>query len=137
MKHLTALAICMVLSLSVESATIRVPADQPTIQAGIDDAMDGDTVLVAAGNYTGDGNRDIDFRGRSFLLLSVQGPFQTIIDCQGTQSDQHRAFLFVSGEDSTTVVDGFTITNANIVTAPWNVGAAIHCDSAAPTIRNC
>jgi len=137
MKHLTALVICMSLSLPVDSATINVPAEQSTIQAGIYAALEGDTVLVAAGTYIGEGNRDIDFNGLSLLLLSDQGPSQTVIDCQGTQSDQHRAFLFVSGEDSTTVVDGFTITNAYIVTIPWNVGAAIHCDSAAPTIRNC
>jgi hypothetical protein len=33
------------------SGTIRVPEDQPTIQAGIDAAQDGDIVLIAPGTY--------------------------------------------------------------------------------------
>ena len=46
---------------------IHVPGDQPTIQAGIDAAEDGDIVLVADDTYTGDGNKNLDF-GNFFSL---------------------------------------------------------------------
>jgi hypothetical protein len=66
----------------VLAATIHVPADQPTIQAGIDAAVNGDTVLVADGTYTGVGNRDIDFKGKAITVKSENGPENCIIDCE-------------------------------------------------------
>ena len=38
-------------SSSAWGATINVPADHATIQAAIDAAIDGDTVLVSDGDY--------------------------------------------------------------------------------------
>jgi len=49
-----------------------------------------------------------------------------VIDCEGSWSDQHRGFIFQSGEDTTSVLQGFIITNGyndNI----WYGGGAIYC----------
>ena len=81
------------------AATIHVPADQPTIQAGIDPAVDGDTVLVANGLYSGEGNRDIDFLGKAITVRSANGANYCIIDCGAVSEDaRYRGFFFRSGE---------------------------------------
>jgi len=62
--------------------TIRVAnddsADYMMIQAAIDASVDGDTVLVTPGTYAGNGNRDIEFRGKAITVRSEDGP-QTCI----------------------------------------------------------
>jgi len=115
----------------VSATVLRVPSEYPTIQAGIDAAVGGDTVLVADGTYTGNGNRDIDFGGRAIVLLSEHGPQMTIIDCEGTDQDPHRGFYFHSNEVSTSVVQGFTIMSG------WTyTGGAVLCHDSSPTILN-
>jgi len=133
-----------------EGRTITVDddgaADFSTIQAGIDDSNDGDTVLVADGTYTGDGNRDIDFHGKAITVISENGPKNCIIDCNGTEADPHRGFNFHSGEDACSAVIGFTITNGY---APrvcfyrppdwpcFYLGGGILCKGSSPTISHC
>jgi len=116
--------------------TIRVandaPADFHTIQAAVDDANDGDTVLLAPGIYTGDGNRDIDFRGKAITVRSEAGPESCIIDCNGTSEDQHRGFLFRSGETADSVLQGLRIRNGYS-----DKGGAVFCEASSPTILNC
>ena len=109
----------------------RVPSEFPTIQQAIDSAKSGDTVLVADGVYTGDGNRDIMFRGKSIILLSENGPERATIDCQADSQNQHFGLRLIMRENQA-IIDGFTIKNAH-----YNSGAAIECQSASPIIRNC
>ncbi len=117
-----------------EAEVIRVPGDRPTIQGGIDAARDGDIVVVADGVYTGEGNRDLNFKNKRITVLSGNGPSNCIIDCQAALTDPHRGFVFGSGETRDSVVNGFTIRNG-FVSAN---GGAISCNhDSSPTIANC
>ncbi|MDH4239747.1 MAG: hypothetical protein OEW48_09305 [Phycisphaerae bacterium] len=116
------------------------PADFNNIQAAIDDANNGDTIIVADGTYTGVGNRDIDFLGKEITLRSANGPEHCIIDCNGTESEPHRGFYFHNGEDSNSVLDGLTITNGYGPKKNGDLlpqGGAIYCIGSSPTIGNC
>jgi len=118
---------------------IRVPAQCRTIQQAIDNSWDGGVVLVADGIYTGEGNTDIDFKARPITVISENGPESCIIDCNGTAAEPHRGFYFHSGEDSNSVLSGFTVKNG-YVPGSWYVGiaGAILCESlSSPTITNC
>jgi len=75
-----------------------------SIQAGINFSSDTDSVTVAAGTYV----ENINFSGKNIV---VQGEDRetTIID--GNQSGS--VVTFESGEDSSTVLSGFKITNGS------------------------
>jgi len=116
------------------STIVRVPGDHATIQAAIDaidSATTGWTVLVADGEYTGDGNRDISFRGKRITVKSEHGAGATIINCEADSANPHRAFVFDSAEDSTSRLEGFTIKNGYA-----DEGGAVYCD-ADPLILSC
>jgi hypothetical protein len=123
--------------------SLLVPEQYSTIQEAINAAYDGDTVLIADGIYTGDGNRDIDFLGKAITVCSQNGTENCIIDCNGTEDDPHRGFYFHSNEDTDSVISGFTIIggyaqNEDIGEEfPLSAGGAIFCGSASPTISKC
>jgi len=109
-------------------------ADHPydAIQEGIDAASASDIVLVSDGTYTGDGNRDLDFNGKAITVQSEIGPENCIIDCQGSDVENHRGFYFHMAENQSSVVQGFTIQNGYD-----DSGAGIYCyNSSSPTIIN-
>jgi len=92
---------------------IHVPGDQTSIQAGIDYATDGDTVLVAEDTYF----ENINFKGKAITVASqflIDGDTShissTIIDgSQPNHPDTASVVSMVSGEDTTSVLCGFTL----------------------------
>jgi len=101
-----------------QAVTINVPADQGTIQAGIDAAVNpGDEVVVAPGTYV----EAINFLGKAITLRSSGGAAVTTIDggAAGT------VVTCTTSETSTTVLDGFTITNGS--GGMYNSGASCPC----------
>ncbi len=121
-------------NLSSPSATILVPEDYATIQDAIDNASDGDIVEVGPGTYRGDGNRDIDFRGKAITVRSSNGPYDTTIDCTG--SEGHRGFYFRRNEGSDSVLRGFTIIGATVPGSDA-IGGGILCEFSSPSIVDC
>jgi hypothetical protein len=122
MKYSLVLSIFLILTSPLRGAVREVPSDYPTIQDGIDAAVDGDTVRVAPGIYSGTGNNYIDFHGKAILVTSSAGPDSTILDGNGFR------FIFQNNETYSTILRGFTITGAEY---------AIYFDSSSPLIVNC
>lgn len=103
------------------------------LQDAINYASSRDILLVADGTYTGIGNRDLNFHGNELHLKSQNGPDTTIINCQASESQQHRAFYFHSAETQYAVVEGLSLFNGY-----YDKGGAIYCDSnCCPIIKNC
>ncbi|MHC4213186.1 MAG: LamG-like jellyroll fold domain-containing protein [Planctomycetota bacterium] len=109
---------------------LNVPSEYSTIQTAINASEKGDTVLIADGIFRGNGNRDIDFKGKAITVRSKNGPANCIIDCQRSG----RGFNFHSREDSTSVLDGVTITNGY---SEFEGGGICCWDNSSPTITNC
>jgi hypothetical protein len=88
-----------------------------TIQVSIDRGCD--EIELADGTYLGDGNRDINFWGRDIVVYSASGDSTAcVIDCEGSENDPHRGFLFRTYEGPQAKVRGVTITNGYSGT-PW------------------
>ncbi|NQU04455.1 MAG: right-handed parallel beta-helix repeat-containing protein, partial [Calditrichaeota bacterium] len=114
-----------------ESETLLVPQDYETIQAAIDASQDGDTVLVSPGVYV----ENINFEGKgitvaSLILTTGDAAYidSTIID--GNEEDC--VVSFASEEDSSAVLQGFTIRNGI-----QDFGGGIDCQmNSGPTLMD-
>lgn len=93
----------------ISGAIIHVPGDSATIQSGIDGANPGDTVLIAAGVFTGDGNRSLILSGKPIHVLGTSGIDSTVLDIQGSDFG---FFLSSTLEDTNASIENMTIINA-------------------------
>jgi hypothetical protein len=118
--------------------------DFDSIQAGIDAANGGDTVLVAPGEYVI--TEPITFQGKAITVRSEAGHDMTTIR-MGTSADPNRAsvVIFENNETAASVLEGFTLTGGRgcwrTESYPprksWWLGGGIYCSSTSPTIVSC
>jgi hypothetical protein len=100
-----------------------------SIQAALDAAQAGDTIIVQSGTYT----ENLVFRGRQVTLKSAGGASATIIDGGGNGP----VVTFEAGEQRDTVIEGFTLRNGagmKIDGLDYGHGGGILCRGSSPTI---
>lgn len=120
-RYLMAIPLCL-LGRHSDAAIINVPGDQPTIQAAIDAAQSGDSVLVAPGVYHG----ILTISSKNIILRSTSGPEVTELN-----GDLAGPVISTSGGDRTLVVDGFTIRNGMS-----SNGGGLSINGGAPSVLN-
>ncbi len=106
MTRTTCLVVVLLMSIAQiagAQATLHVPATYPTVQAGIDNAVTGDTVLVAPGTYF----ENLTIQGKEITLRGAHGPDFTIID-----GNHNGPVLFIKpGLGRDLLIEGLTFRN--------------------------
>lgn len=94
-----------VLCTNLFSVILRVPSDFPNIQSAVTASLDGDTVLLSDGVYTGPSNRGIVIENKNITIRSgSNSPTQCTIDCEL----EDRAFYFGAGVTASSVMSSLT-----------------------------
>ncbi len=124
----------LLLALSASATTITVDlggsGDYLTIQEGIDAAVYGDTVLVACGTYY---EHDIVMKSGVCLRSETGQP-----ECVTVDADSLGRAFYCTGADSTTIVEGLTITRGlDLVTLGPCGGGGMRWEDSSPRIVRC
>jgi predicted outer membrane repeat protein len=144
MKSFLLLCTGCLMAVISQAHIIYVPGDYPSIQQGINAATPGDTILVAEGTYY----EQINFLGKKPLMVAseflttgnVSHIANTIIDGSLIPAgDNSSVVYFINGEDSTSVICGFTIQGGH--GSSWSVwgmhgGGGVYCLNGASILNN-
>ena len=65
-KSWIVISILLFFNINLQSEIIQIPQDQPTIQEGINQAENGDTVMVSPDEY----KESINFQGKQIVVAS-------------------------------------------------------------------
>jgi len=110
---------------------LHVRVTIPTSRPALDAALDGDSILVGPGLWSGVGNVNLDFQGKAVALIGELGPEVTILSGQDGIYD--RALYFISGEGPGSRLEGFTLEDYRTS----SFLGAVNCDNgASPALSN-
>lgn len=110
-----------------------------TIQSAIDDAADGDVVVVFPNDCTPEGRwyENINFMGKDITVQSTHPADETVVAATIIDGGQVGSVVRLeNGETLDAVLDGLTITNGRGVGSQIN-GGGVTCVTASATIRRC
>ena len=131
-----AVGIGLILTMPAEGTTYLIDknggGDFLNFATAIAASADGDTFLVAAGGYSGNNNKNLDFEGRNLTFISRDGVRAAWLSAGGSYSGMQILRLH-SGEDSRTVIDGIMFQGGR----SDSVGGAIYLNGASPTFVDC
>lgn len=121
--------------------TLGVPGDFAQIQAAIDAAQEGDTVLVQPGTYV----ETLDFVGKQLVLTSTAPADSEVVAKTVVDADSCGSVVsFTSGEGTGAVIRGFTLTGGTGTVYRWGpsggesyAGGGVYCEASNPVIDRC
>ena len=145
MKKLLFLTFLFLFTTVVIAQIKYVPDDYSMIQHAINDSKDGDTIIVEPGVYC----QQFNFKGKAITVASryliepdTSYISNTIIDGMFLEEkDSSSLVYFISGEDSTSVLQGFTLRNGKGTYGEgtndyYTAGGAILLDNSGGSILN-
>ena len=122
-----------------------VPGAAPyqSIQTAVNDAEEGDTIVLGPGVYTSDDPICVaDLQGKQLHLVGGAPAEQVVIDCEFIRA----GIICRSGEGEKTTIQGITVRNSRVFNPDWGHGlphfetrraSGILCDNSSPTIQDC